>query len=118
MKSAWRRVFKNTAAEAAQPYVPFRVFLWDWGLADFLIEGFVETDSPLEIAAHALEYLCEKGDLERNMVVCATVVRFLEKIESRRREDPHGQRLRDLKAIVEGPCSYRAFLKWAKSWYG
>ena len=118
MQSAWRQVFKNTAAEAAQPYVPFRVFLRDWGLADFLIEGFDATDSPLEIAAHALEYLCEKGDLERNMVVCTTVLRFLERLIGTRREDPHGQRLRDLKTIVEGPYSYHAFLKWAKSWYG
>jgi hypothetical protein len=117
VKSDWRHVFQNTAADAAQPYVPFRVFLWDWGLADFLIEDFGETDSPQEIAARALEYLCEKGDVERNMVVCTTVVRFLEKVEATARQDPHGQRLRDLKTILEGPCSYQTFLKWAKSWY-
>ena len=78
MKSAWRQIFKNTAAQAARTCgVEFGVFLRDWGLQDFLLDAFDRGDSPQEIGARALSQLCVKGDPSRDMPVCLTVVEFL-----------------------------------------
>jgi hypothetical protein len=118
MKSAWRQIFKNTAAQAARTCgVEFAVFRRDWGLQDFLLEAFDRDDSPQEIAARALDQLCVKEDPSRDMAVCLTVAEFLNETVGLPTEDPQMQRLRDLRRILATSGTYIAYLEWARSWY-
>ena len=118
MESRWRRVFKDTAAQAARTCgVEFGVFLREWGLLDFLLEAFDRGETPQEIAARALDQLCVKEDPSRDMPVCLTVAEFLNETVGLSVEDPQMQRLLDLRQILATSGTYRAYLDWARTSY-
>lgn len=113
--SAFKRALEGAASCLGVKYGEFRrVREVDLFLIDLQLNGW----SHHEVGAKALACLCRNDKSPMDGVVCIAVIEFLDVAIGKPQEDPNQDRRRkDLLELVAERGGYRAYLRWAASWY-
>ena len=113
------RAFKEAIAVGCDAAgIPWSVFSRNRCLKEFELDTDFQNSHPKEIAADALEHLCDRSLNRFDQVVCIAVVIFLDSVIGPPNEDPSKRmRMQALKDVLENPGTRSAYLKWADSWY-
>jgi len=112
------RLFKTYLEDAASALrVPYRAFLRDRGVSDFLLE-LKDEDDVITIAGLAFTQLCDEEIVSYTYVVLTAVIHLLDNQLQKPKDDPQLRRLRDLLQLAEERGDLDQFRRWAETWYG
>ena len=113
------RQFKECLEAAASSlHLPYSALMRARGVNDFFVDAATKEWSPQELAAHALDQLCEGTKDKLDFAVCLAALRFLKKSSRSSISAAEDERcLRDLVALVQSGGGESRYCEWAKAWF-